>query len=112
MADTVLLTGISGFIAKHQALRLLQAGYGVRGTLRRLDRADEVRAALVHMASPFVIDMPRDAQVLIRPAVQGTRRALGAAARAGVKRVVLTSSIVAIETPGGTRRWMRATGWT
>lgn len=135
MADTVLLTGISGFIAKHQALRLLQAGYGVRGTLRRLDRADEVRAALAphlpeealdrlsfaeadleadvgwdaamegvaalfHMASPFVIDMPRDPQVLIRPAVQGTQRALGAAAKAGVKRVVLTSSIVAVETPG------------
>jgi dihydroflavonol-4-reductase len=57
-------------------------------------------AALVHMASPFVIDMPKDEQVLIRPAVQGTRRALEAAARAGVKRVVLTSSIVAIETPG------------
>lgn len=135
MADTVLVTGISGFIAKHLALRLLQAGYQVRGTLRRLDRAAEVRAALsphlppealdrlafaeadleadagwdaamqgvaalMHTASPFVIEMPRDEQVLIRPAVQGTRRALTAAARAGVKRVVLTSSIVAIETPG------------
>ncbi|WP_333817383.1 SDR family oxidoreductase [Tabrizicola sp.] len=44
--DLVLLTGVSGFIAKHIALKLLNAGYAVRGTLRRMDRADEVRAAL------------------------------------------------------------------
>ena len=44
--DVVLLTGVSGFIAKHIALKLLNAGYAVRGTLRRMDRADEVRAAL------------------------------------------------------------------
>ena len=46
MAEQVLLTGASGFIAKHVALRLLNAGHDVRGTLRRLDRADEVRAAV------------------------------------------------------------------
>ncbi len=44
--DLVLLTGVSGFIAKHVALKLLNAGYSVRGTLRNMDRADEVRAAL------------------------------------------------------------------
>ncbi|MGB3248988.1 MAG: NAD-dependent epimerase/dehydratase family protein, partial [Tabrizicola sp.] len=44
--ELVLLTGVSGFIAKHVALKLLNAGYSVRGTLRRMDRADEVRAAL------------------------------------------------------------------
>jgi dihydroflavonol-4-reductase len=44
--DVVLLTGVSGFIAKHVALKFLNAGYSVRGTLRRLDRADEVHAAL------------------------------------------------------------------
>ena len=44
--ELVLLTGVSGFIAKHIALKLLNAGHAVRGTLRRLDRADEVRAAL------------------------------------------------------------------
>ena len=44
--ELVLLTGVSGFIAKHIALKLLNAGFNVRGTLRRLDRADEVRAAL------------------------------------------------------------------
>ncbi len=31
---------------------------------------------LQHVASPFVSKMPRDRMVLIRPAVEGTRRAL------------------------------------
>lgn len=44
--DTVLLTGASGFIAKHVAVKVLNAGYNLRGTLRRLDRADEVRTAI------------------------------------------------------------------
>lgn len=46
MADLVLLTGVSGFIAKHVALQLLSAGYAVRGTVRDLSRADAVRATL------------------------------------------------------------------
>ncbi|MFY0735906.1 MULTISPECIES: NAD-dependent epimerase/dehydratase family protein [Aurantimonas] len=44
--DRVLLTGISGFIAGHVALRLLRAGYDVRGTVRGLDKADAVRGLL------------------------------------------------------------------
>ena len=47
---TVLLTGISGFIARHCAVELLAAGYGVRGTLRSTRRADEVRASLARHA--------------------------------------------------------------
>lgn len=43
---TVLVTGISGFIARHCAVELLNAGYGVRGTVRSLKRADEVRDSL------------------------------------------------------------------
>ncbi len=43
---TVLITGVSGFIARQCALELLNAGYGVRGTLRSSRRADDVRASL------------------------------------------------------------------
>ena len=42
----ILLTGISGFIAKHCAVELLRAGYRVRGTVRDLAKADKVRATL------------------------------------------------------------------
>jgi len=51
---------------------------------------------LQHVASPLVIEQPRDRNELIRPAVEGTRRALTAAFRAGIERIVLTSSIAAI----------------
>lgn len=131
MPKTVLLTGVSGFIAKHVAAKLLAAGHSVRGSLRRMDRVDEVRAALmpivgaealqrlsfvaldleqdagwpqamqgvdalIHTASPFPVAQPKDPQVLIRPAVDGTLRALKAAKAAGVSRVVLTSSTIAL----------------
>lgn len=47
---TVLITGISGFIARHCAVEMLNAGYGVRGTVRSLKRADEVKASLAKHA--------------------------------------------------------------
>jgi dihydroflavonol-4-reductase len=52
---------------------------------------------LLHTASPFPIASPRDENDLIRPAVDGTLRALRAAHKAGVKRVVLTSSVAAVD---------------
>jgi len=42
----VVITGISGFIAKHCAVELLGRGYAVRGTVRSMAKADEVRASL------------------------------------------------------------------
>jgi dihydroflavonol-4-reductase len=136
MSDTVLLTGASGFIAKRIVLDLLEAGHTVRGSLRSLKRADEVRdavrphlsdarrldrlsfveldltrdagwaeamagvTALIHTASPFPMAPPKDENEVIRPAVDGTLRALRAAQAAGVTRVVMTSSVVAIEANG------------
>ncbi len=46
MATTILVTGISGFIAKHIAFQLLEAGYDVRGTVRALSKADKVEKSL------------------------------------------------------------------
>lgn len=60
------------------------------------DKAMDGVRYLQHTASPFVIDLPEDKMELIRPAVQGTERALNAALRAGVERIVLTSSMAAI----------------
>ncbi len=70
-------------------------------TLDLLDDAGWAEAmsgvyAVMHVASPFVIEMPEDPDELIRPAVEGTERVLKAALGADVKRIVLTSSIAAI----------------
>ncbi len=131
MNELIVLTGISGFIGKHIALKLLAAGYSVRGSLRQMARAAEVQAALaphldsaalgrltfieldlekdhgwqfamdgasalIHTASPFPIVTPKEAEKLIRPAVDGTLRAMAAAKAAGVNRVIVTSSVAAI----------------
>ena len=40
--EVVVLTGASGFIAKHVLLQLLGAGHRVRATIRTPARADEV----------------------------------------------------------------------
>jgi dihydroflavonol-4-reductase len=132
--DTVLVTGISGFLGGHVALELLRHGHAVLGSVRSADKASATRQALaaqgadlsrlefchldllddrgwseaagrcrytVHVASPFVTTMPRDPDELIRPAVDGTERALRAALGAGHERIVLTSSLAAID--GGHR---------
>lgn len=46
MAQKILVTGVSGFIAKHVTLQLLQKGYEVCGTIRALNKADQVRRSL------------------------------------------------------------------
>ena len=51
---------------------------------------------VMHVASPLYLKKPKDENELIVPAVEGTKRVLAAAQRAGVKRLVLTSSIVSI----------------
>ncbi|WP_030904708.1 SDR family oxidoreductase [Streptomyces sp. NRRL F-5126] len=60
--------------------------------------ADAVQgcAYVLHVASPFPATVPRDENELIVPARDGTLRVLRAARDAGVRRVVLTSSLASI----------------
>jgi len=51
---------------------------------------------VLHVASPFPPEIPKDENDLIVPAREGSLRALRASRDAGVKRVVLTSSFAAI----------------
>ncbi|MBB4658161.1 SDR family oxidoreductase [Parvularcula dongshanensis] len=60
------------------------------------DEAFEGVAGLFHMASPFPAGSPKDEDELIRPALEGTKRVLTAAKKAGVPRAVLTSSVAAV----------------
>jgi nucleoside-diphosphate-sugar epimerase len=53
-------------------------------------------ADVLHVASPFPARQPKDEQELIRPAVHGTLRVLRAASAGGVRRLVQTSSMVAV----------------
>ena len=123
----VLITGASGYIARQCISDLLKSGYKVKGSLRDLNKSDEVRASigglsneklefckldllkdegwidaasdceyLIHVASPFIIEEPKDEELLIKPALEGTIRALNAASKTHIKKVVLTSSMASI----------------
>jgi len=133
MVDTglVLVTGATGFVGKWTIIQLLQKGYSVRGSIRTLSRADEVRAgvatqtgpealtrlelveadllddggwaaamdgvaAVMHIATAIRADEPRDSSLVIRPALEGTQRVLRFADAAGIKRLILTSSIATV----------------
>jgi dihydroflavonol-4-reductase len=85
---------------------ILKAGHGgdvpVRWVAADLTRdagwAEAVAGAdfVLHVASPLPRVLPRDAAALIEPARDGALRLLRAAARAGVRRVVMTSSTAAV----------------
>jgi nucleoside-diphosphate-sugar epimerase len=59
------------------------------------DAAAEGCDYVLHVASPLGIAEPKDPNVLITPAREGAKRAVGAAIKAGAKRVVMTSSVAA-----------------
>ena len=60
------------------------------------DTAMEGATFVIHTASPFPPAQPENADELIIPARDGALRVLAAAEKAGVRRVVLTSSFAAV----------------
>jgi dihydroflavonol-4-reductase len=126
MSDTVLLTGASGFVGSAIARKLREAGFAVRA----LVRPASPRTHLSELALDFAIGDLRDRESL-RPALQGarylfhvaadyrlwarnpdelaatnvagTRMLMEEAIRAGVERVVYTSSVATLRVgPEGT----------
>ena len=68
-AEKVLVTGASGFIAKHCIAELLRKGFAVRGTLRDLGRADWVRQGIARAgANPAGVEVPQAKVLNIVPA--------------------------------------------
>jgi nucleoside-diphosphate-sugar epimerase len=139
----VLVTGATGYVAGYCIADLLAHGHSVRGTVRSLadeGKVAHLRAlggdlelvaadltdergwpeavagvdAVLHVASPFPATPPRDEDELVRPAVDGTLRVLRASAAAGVRRVVLTSSVAAINSghPRGDHRLRTEADWS
>jgi len=117
----VLVTGVTGFIGSHVARVAQLSGLAVRGTVRgtahygieqavpgielvNVDLLDSSEQELVdamsgctylaHVASPFPGSDVSDSEM--KTAIEGTSKVLRAAKKAGVMRVVLTSSVAAI----------------
>jgi dihydroflavonol-4-reductase len=68
---------------------------------------------VLHVASPFPPKQPKDPDELIVPAREGTLRVLRTALDAGVKRVVVTSSVAAIRlSEGADARPLTEDDWT
>lgn len=76
-----------------ERLELFQADLLREGSF---DRAIGGCGAVVHAASPYAIQVDDPQRDLVDPAVSGTVNVLRSAAGAGVRRVVLTSSMAAI----------------
>ncbi|XP_043702266.1 cinnamoyl-CoA reductase 1-like [Telopea speciosissima] len=121
--QTICVTGAGGYIASWLVKFLLERGYTVKGTVRNPDdpknshlkelegakerlilcKADlldyeSLRNAIdgcqgvFHTASPVTDDPEK----MVEPAVNGTKYIVNAAKEAGVRRVVMTSSIGAV----------------
>jgi dihydroflavonol-4-reductase len=92
----VYVTGAGGFIGRHVVRSLRERGADVRG--ERIDLLDTSRLekalcgcdALVHVAALYSYEA--DERLLARVNIEGTRSVLAAAARAGVRRIVHTST--------------------
>lgn len=68
---------------------------------------------VLHVASPLGVPAPKNPDELIIPARDGAKRAVNAAIRAGVKRVVMTSSVAATSgPPNGPDSLKDETTWT
>ena len=95
-------------LGRESHIRTLIASHTERAahlSFRQADLTDDVATwsaalreadAVIHVASPLPRVMPTDPDELIVPAKQGVLSVLQAASAAGAKRVVLTSSTVAI----------------
>jgi dihydroflavonol-4-reductase len=117
-----LVTGATGFVGWHVARQLLDRGDAVRALardpskLRELDGVEAIRGDLrdadslkravegcgvvYHVAADYRL-WTRDPQDMFRSNVEGTRNLLDAARRAGVERVVYTSTVGCMGFPKG-----------
>jgi nucleoside-diphosphate-sugar epimerase len=140
VAEQVLVTGGSGYIASWCIVELIRRGYLVRTTVRSAAKQAAVRGAiavtsvaidrLTFATADLTDDVGWEAAVsgcsyvvhvasplgghqdLITPARDGTLRVLKAAVDAGVKRVVMTSAAAAARLPRESTGVADETAWS
>jgi dihydroflavonol-4-reductase len=119
---TTLVTGATGFVGSHVTRQLVAAGDAVRVLVRRssnlavleglpvepvegdlcdgasLERAMQGVRRVYHVAADYRLWTPKPAEIY-ESNVEGTRRLLEAAQRAGVERIVYTSTVATIAVP-------------
>jgi len=119
---TTLVTGATGFVGSHVARQIVSTGQNVRLLVRRtsnlaaleglqaermegdlrdagsLERAMRGVRLVFHVAADYRL-WSRRPEEIYESNVGGTRRLLEAAARAGVERVVYTSTVATIAVP-------------
>src|SRR3972149_3374067 len=125
LPDLVLVPGATGFIGSHLCRALAAEGRHVRALHRRTSSVQALDGVAVDLRVGDILDpaslepvlrgvspvfpaaaqpayWPRPQDVL-QAAVDGTRNVVEAARRAGVRRLVLTSSVAAlgVPAPGG-----------
>ena len=78
-----------------------------------IDKAIEGCTYVIHTASPFPLEEPKDENLLIKPAVEGTLAVMRAARKHKVKRVVITSSVVSVQvSKDRTKKHFSEADWT
>lgn len=120
----VLVTGANGHLGTNLVAALLAAGHQVRGSVRSIadaSRTDHLKAlgpvelveadierepslraamdgveAVMHAAAVYQLYAPGQEAAIIRASVEGVNAAMRAARDAGVRKVVLTSSVVTL----------------
>ncbi|KAJ6573858.1 hypothetical protein DFH09DRAFT_1276923 [Mycena vulgaris] len=124
--NRILVTGATGFLATHVITKAFEAGYAVRGTVRSAAKGQAVQqkysrvgdkfqfavvddlvtgdftealkdiSAVIHVASPFTGKVQDPKKDMLDPAIEGTLNVVRSAHKAGIKRIVITSSIAAL----------------